>query len=273
MSTESLTWQPLYGPGNLCQNSWHTDLQDLVVYVHLLASVLSLSLFMDISQTVYMCERFLNGELEILENEEKEFDLLKCSRYLWLHHHVYASVHCIFYPILSDLYKGHHHYTSHFSTHTNAMMHTHKPADRHPLICSFGSWKTEQMMVSPFGAVPVVVVGGSVLIIPQNPSQMSLILGGRWVGAPPLLHGDGAGSSSNLLGITFNSHAFPGTAGQGDAICLACCGIQRETEKERKWEGEDSRFVCVCLCEWWGGSEWPYCPEGISKYFSGCRSV
>eukprot|EP00064_Thunnus_orientalis_P005393 superscaffoldBa00000526_g5407 len=44
------------------------------------------------------------------------------------------------------------------------------------------------MMASPFGAVPVVVavavVGGSGLIIPQNPSQMSPSLGGRWAGAP-----------------------------------------------------------------------------------------
>lgn len=39
---------------------------------------------------------------------------------------------------------------------------------------------------------------------------------GRQVGgAPPPLppHHDGSGSSSNLLGITFNSHAFAGVAG------------------------------------------------------------
>ncbi|TNN85689.1 hypothetical protein EYF80_003936 [Liparis tanakae] len=44
------------------------------------------------------------------------------------------------------------------------------------------------MTASPFGAVPAVVagavVGGSMLIIPQNPSQMSPSLGGRWAGAP-----------------------------------------------------------------------------------------
>lgn len=44
------------------------------------------------------------------------------------------------------------------------------------------------MTASPFGVVPVVVavavVGGSELIIPQNPSQMSPSLVGRWAGAP-----------------------------------------------------------------------------------------
>lgn len=54
--------------------------------------------------------------------------------------------------------------------------------------------------------------------VPQSPSQMSPSLGGRWVEhAPPsplvLPHHGGSGSSSNLLGITFNSHAFAGVAG------------------------------------------------------------
>lgn len=44
------------------------------------------------------------------------------------------------------------------------------------------------MTASPFGVVPVVVavavVGGSELIIPQNPSQMSSSLVGRWAGPP-----------------------------------------------------------------------------------------
>lgn len=49
-----------------------------------------------------------------------------------------------------------------------------------------------------------------------------------------LLHRSDAGSSSDLLGITFNSHAFPGTVGQGAAICLDC---YRETGMgKRGWE-------------------------------------
>lgn len=43
------------------------------------------------------------------------------------------------------------------------------------------------MRASPLAVVLVAVaaVGGSVLIIPQNPSQMSLSLGGRWAPNPP----------------------------------------------------------------------------------------
>ncbi|KAJ4927873.1 hypothetical protein JOQ06_015675 [Pogonophryne albipinna] len=100
------------------------------------------------------------------------------------------------------------------------------------------------MTASPLGVLPVVVVGDGALIIPQNPSQMSPSLGGRWAGAPPLPHRVGAGSSSNLLGITFNSQAFPGTAGRGAAICPACCASEEMEDSkngsvsEKQNEGE-----------------------------------
>lgn len=131
-------------------------------------------------------------------------------------------------------------------------MQTHggQQTDWHLLICSFAGWRTEQTPASPSGAVPApvaaAVVGGSMLIIPQNPRQMSQSLWGRWAGTPllpPLLRCHDAGSSSDLLGITFNSHAFPGTVGRGAAICPACCA----TERQRKWEVERKR---VCLREW-----------------------
>lgn len=100
------------------------------------------------------------------------------------------------------------------------------------------------------------VVGGRVLI-PQSPSQMSPSLGGRWVEPPhpppPLLprHG-GSGSSSNLLGITFNSHAFAGVAGWEAAICHGE-GEEREGN-ERAGDG-----VLVCIVGW--HHEWPRSPE------------
>ncbi|KAM3596602.1 uncharacterized protein V6R79_017651 [Siganus canaliculatus] len=67
---------------------------------------------------------------------------------------------------------------------------------------------------------------------------------GRQVGqGPPPTHCDSAGNSSNLLGITFISHAFPGTAGRGAAICPACCGVLREREG-----GNERERKCVCVC-------------------------
>lgn len=60
---------------------------------------------------------------------------------------------------------------------------------------------------------------------------------------PPLLHCHDAGSSSDLLGITFNSHAFPGTVGRGAAICPACCATERLRGNE-KWKGKVCRLVC-----------------------------
>lgn len=160
----------------------------------------------------------------------------------------------------SDINTRHHHYPV-LSLRNSTQMHTGKAAQstrqtNTRSFVSFESRKTEQTPASPFGTVPAVVavagVGGSTLIIPQNPSQMSQSLEGRWAGPPPPPHRDDAGSSSDLLGITFNSHAFPGTVGWGAAICLACCGVKRERESERKWE-EEGEWKCICLYESCGG--------------------
>lgn len=174
--------------------------------------------------------------------------------------------------------------------HTHMHRRKHTQTDGHPLICSFSSWKTEQMTASSFGLVPVVVavavVGGSTLIIPQNPSQMSPSLGGRWAEDPPPHthtyppHHGGAGSSSNLLGITFNSHAFPGTAGCGAAICLACCGIEWERGGSRRERVGLYLSVWVCVCDSMSGGVarrtaylprghvTEYCPAGPSLWWN-----
>lgn len=88
----------------------------------------------------------------------------------------------------------HHHYPV-LLLRNSTQMHTSKAAQstrqtNTRSFVSFESRKTEQTPASPFGTVPAVVavagVGGSTLIIPQNPSQMSQSLEGRWAGAPPL---------------------------------------------------------------------------------------
>lgn len=91
---------------------------------------------------------------------------------------------------------------------------------------------------------------------------MSQSLGGRWAGLPSLrrpsltlLRHSDAGSSSDLLGITFNSHAFPGTVGQGAAICLACYRERKWSEWEKlRTKSEGDKSVCLgrhttsCCC-------------------------
>jgi len=61
-------------------------------------------------------------------------------------------------------------------------------------------------------------------------------------GSPLLLHDD-VGISSDLLGITFNSHAFPGKVGRGAAICPDCCAMEREGAEEEWLRVE----VCLFL--------------------------